>query len=155
MLSEEGVEFIKQYYPLPDVTWGDVIEKLDEDVLDGHWAYSNERHPDEILPVIIGEGNYIPKNIRPIYEAVLEDVGMIRMHTYISLSGLSTTFGRHNDDMDVFIVQAIGETSYKFDTGICHRLVPGDAIFIPAYVYHHPFNHGPRCSLSFSTYGRD
>ena len=34
MLSEEGVEFIQQYYPLPDVTWDDVIEKLDEDVLD-------------------------------------------------------------------------------------------------------------------------
>ena len=71
MLSEEGVEFIKQYYPLPDVTWGDVIEKLDEDVLDGHWGYSNEKFPDEILPVIVGTGEYIPENIRPIYLSLI------------------------------------------------------------------------------------
>ena len=43
MLSSEGVEFIQQYYPIPDVTWDDVIQKLDEDVLDGDWGYSNEK----------------------------------------------------------------------------------------------------------------
>ena len=154
MLSSEGVEFIQQYYPIPDVTWDDIIQKLDEDVLDVDCGYSNEKWPDKILPVIVGTGQYVPPTIMPIYEAVIEDVGMNCMHTYISFSKLSDTFGRHNDDMDVFIVQAIGETSYKFDTGVCHRLRPGDAIFIPAYVYHHPFNHGPRVSLSFSTDGR-
>ena len=38
----EGVELIRQYYPIPDVTWEDVIEKIDEDVLDGQWGYSND-----------------------------------------------------------------------------------------------------------------
>ena len=154
MLSDEGVEYIKQYYPIPDVTWEDVIEKLDEDVLDGDWGYSNTKYPDKILPVIVGTGRYVPESILPIWEAVVDDVGMDCMHTYIGFSKFSATLGRHNDDMDVFIVQAIGETSYKFDSGVCHTLKPGDAIFIPAYVYHHPFSHGPRVSLSFSNDGR-
>ena len=52
MLSEEGVELIRQYYPIPDVTWEDVIEKIDEDVLDAQWGYSNQKHPDKILSLI-------------------------------------------------------------------------------------------------------
>ena len=46
---------------------------------------------DKILPVIVGTGQYVPPTIMPIYEAVIEDVGMNCMHTYISFSKLSDT----------------------------------------------------------------
>ena len=98
----EGVELIRQYYPIPDVTWEDVIEKIDEDVLDGQWGYSNEKHADKILPVIVGTGRYVPESILPIWEAVVEDVGMDCMHTYIGFSKFSAPINSSREEINCF-----------------------------------------------------
>jgi len=90
--------------------------------------------------------DYLPGSLKPAYQ----EVGMEEMHIYISFSDNAETFGRHNDEDDVLIVQSIGKMAYRFDNGKTCVLSPGDSLFIPAGVYHHPIVHEPRVTLSFS-----
>jgi mannose-6-phosphate isomerase-like protein (cupin superfamily) len=70
------------------------------------------------------------------------------VHTYISLGANSSTYGRHNDDKHVLLVQSIGEMQYGFDDGVIVTLVPGDSLLIKKGVYHTPIVPGPRVTLS-------
>ena len=132
------------------VTWDDVIDKMDHDL-------SSDRCR------IVGEGigtfpslftfseNYFPGTLYPAMEEVdLQESGLDSMHVYASFIKGAPTYGRHNDDTDVIIVQARGKMTYGFDDGTYAHLEPGDSLFIPAYTYHDPIcNKGPRISLSF------
>lgn len=143
-------KFKKDYFPEINISWADAISKIDEDVISGFWGYTQKPMLENFIPTIIGEGTYRPPSFLPICEKVYKDYRMKCLHTYVSYSLMSETFGRHNDNTDVLIVQAIGETSYGFDDGKEYRLTPGDAIYIPEGVYHNPKGHCPRVSLSFS-----
>ena len=71
-------------------------------------------------------------------------------HQYVSLCGRSSTFGRHNDEVNVMIVPVIGDIGYTVD-GLGEVIMePGDILYIPKYVYHEPMVLGPRATLSFS-----
>ena len=68
---------------------------------------------------------------------------------YVSFCKDACNHGRHCDDKDVLIVQAIGRMEYGFDDGKIFVLDPGDSIFIPEGVYHNPTVHSPRATVSF------
>ena len=143
--------YLKQWVQselLTNLSWDDILDKLDYDVGLGHWGYCND--PKEgMIPTIVAEGFFQPDSFLRIVDQVYCAFLMNRMHTYISFSATST-FGRHSDTEDVLIVQVKGAVRYSFDNGEVYDLKPGDAIHIPAGTYHDPKCFGPRCTLSFS-----
>lgn len=142
------------------ILWSDALHKLDTDVAAGRYttilpASPIEGQDDKIsvsksLPTIISEGRYCPPSFKPVLKHMTYAHNMSVFHTYLSLARNSVTFGRHNDTVDVMIVQAIGKVTYDFDDGVSYTLLPGDALYIPKGEYHAPVTHGPRVTLSFS-----
>lgn len=143
--------YLKQWAPpqlISRISWDDCLDKLDHDVHAGYWGYAND--PKEgMIPTIVTEGFYQPESFIGISELVYSTFFMNRLDTYISFSKTST-FGRHNDDVDVVIVSVKGDVRYTFDSGEQYTLEPGDAIHIPEGTYHDPQCFGPRCTLSYS-----
>ena len=154
---------IQGYAPeVGKITWQDAMLKIDADVQEDKFICI--RHNDENytlhtkdklmvvrgeIPTIVCESSYVPNTFLPVCQKVQKDWGMTEFHTYVSMSKKTFTFGRHNDTMDVLIVQAMGKVTYRFDDAII-KLRPGDAVFIPEGEYHDPIVHGPRITLSFS-----
>ena len=154
---------IQGYAPeVGKITWQDAMLKIDADVQEDKFICI--RHNDENytlhtkdklmvvrgeIPTIVCESSYVPNTFLPVCQKVQKDWGMTEFHTYVSMSKKTSTFGRHNDTMDVLIVQAMGKVTYRFDAAII-KLRPGDAVFIPEGEYHDPIVHGPRITLSFS-----
>ena len=155
---------IPQYAPeVNKITWVDTMLKIDSDVREDKFICI--RHNDDEytlhtadklmvvrgeVPTIVCESSYVPNSFIPICQKVQKNFGMTEFHTYVSMSKRSSTFGRHNDTMDVLIVQAMGTVTYQFDDDRLVRLKPGDAVLIPEGVYQHAIVHGPRVTLSFS-----
>ena len=133
-----------------NINWDQIIEKINGDVKDGHWAYSSKPTLNNIFSTIILEGDTLPSSFAPVSKKVYDDFGFDLLDTYVSFTSQSKTLGRHCDDIDVFIVGAIGITKYKFDDGKEYTIKPGCGIYIPAGVYHEPINCTPRAVLSFS-----
>jgi ribosomal protein L16 Arg81 hydroxylase len=72
-------------------------------------------------------------------------------HCYISLLEISNTFGRHNDNADVFFWQVQGSTHWTVeqDTEIYeYKLLPNDMIYIPRFVVHNVVPLTPRAGIS-------
>ena len=154
---------IQGYAPeVGKITWQDAMLKIDADVQEDKFICI--RHNDENytlhtkdklmvvrgeIPTIVCESSYVPNTFLPVCQKVQKDWGMTEFHTYVSMSKKTSTFGRHNDTMDVLIVQAMGKVTYRFDDAII-KLRPGHAVFIPEGEYHDPIVHGPRITLSFS-----
>jgi len=76
----------------------------------------------------------------------------ITIHTYISFKEDSKTFGKHKDDIDVYFLNAIGQTQFivwEDDTEYEYHLEPGDLLYIPAGLYHSTSPITPRVGLSY------
>lgn len=160
--GESGYIHTKRRYTefVPKVTWDDVIQAIET---------SYKRQMDEKVPthrtytsfhVLRGSeksGPYM-QIFDPVRRASITNASrevlnseprIINMDIYMNLSSVSSANGRHKDDHDVLIVQAIGTTLYKFDDGYDAIMVPGDSLYIPARVYHEPIPLCPRVNLSF------
>ena len=130
------------------IIWDDVIEKISNEFCEkSHKVKINGKNG---LPTFILHNNYYPKSIAKAFTEVNQITNTSDMHMYISFAKNSETFGRHSDDRDVLIVQALGSVSYGFDSGQVVKLYPGDNLLIPKGIYHEPITHGPRVTLSFS-----
>jgi len=130
-----------KYNVVKNVSWEDVRLKVSDEIKrDSVLVINGDKYS------FVCHNEYLPGTLKSAYH----EVGMEEMHVYISFSDNAETFGRHNDEDDVLIVQSIGKMTYKFDNGIICMLSPGDSLFIPAGVYHDPIVHEPRVTLSFS-----
>jgi ribosomal protein L16 Arg81 hydroxylase len=72
-------------------------------------------------------------------------------HCYISLLESSATFGRHNDNADVFFWQVQGRTHWTVEQGTEiyeYELTPGDLIYIPRFMIHQVVPLTPRAGIS-------
>ena len=150
MLTNLTYELIKnRFEKCKNVTWDDVIDKMNHDVATKD--YRIENGGDGTFPSLFTfSDHYFPGTLYDALEEVDLQESITSMHVYASFTKGSSTYGRHNDDTDVIIVQAKGTMTYGFDDGKYAHLEPGDSLFIPAYTYHNPLcNHGPRISLSF------
>jgi|TARA_B100000035_G_scaffold138638_1_gene118143 hypothetical protein len=154
----------KRTVDVSNITWDDVFDKLEYDKVQKTFTVIAPKvKPEEILNetsevilhkgsmnTMISEGSYIPWAMRPLAEHMKVSYGMREFHQYVSLSGGSSTFGRHNDNVNVMIVPIIGDIGYLVD-GLGEVIMePGDVLYIPKYVYHEPLIFGPRATLSFS-----
>jgi len=73
---------------------------------------------------------------------------------YISLSSESSTYGRHNDIMDVWCWQMTGYTLWKVEgrkRNFEKVLEPGELIYIPRGMWHDTKPITPRAGLSFGS----
>ncbi len=73
-------------------------------------------------------------------------------HCYVSLLEISSTFGRHNDNADVFFWQVQGSTQWRVeqDSQVYeYTLLPNDIIYIPRFVVHEVTPLTPRAGISF------
>ena len=122
------------------ISWADVIDKLNYEV------HSNTA---TILGTTFVLHNYYrPNTLQKAYDEVLSDEG--DMHVYVSLTSDSPTFGKHKDEDDVLIIQAIGSVKYFIENEWV-TLVPGEYLYIPKGIYHTPVVLTPRVTLSFAS----
>ena len=142
-----NIIFSENKYPIAkDISWDDVIEKISKEYLGMIMINDMETYH---LPTFFLRHDYYPGTIGETFKVVSEDCGVEVMHTYISFAKDSTTFGKHNDPVDVLLVQAKGTSSYLCDD-VTYTLNPGDSLFLPKGTYHEPIVPGPRVTLSFS-----
>ena len=82
--------------------------------------------------------------------------GVKNAHVYANWIKHGHQYGRHNDDMDVIIVQMWNNVSYCVESPYgekkhtSYTLQPGDAIYIRAGTWHTPIIYGERATMSFS-----
>ena len=143
------IKYTSSHYTFPKkITWDDVMEKISNEYESKSYLIISKRNVS--FPSFVLHNNFFPKSILKSFNEVKNDCNIKILHTYISFCKESDTFGRHCDEVDVLIVQAIGSVSYEFDSGECYTLYPGDSLFIPKGVYHNPIVNTPRVTLSFS-----
>jgi ribosomal protein L16 Arg81 hydroxylase len=76
----------------------------------------------------------------------------VTAQTMISFTSRSSTYGKHVDDVDVYILQALGIleiTVWEDEQEHVYQLKPGDMIHIPAGLYHSTKPLSPRVSISY------
>jgi len=144
-------EYLPQQFTDCNVAWDDVIEKISDDFEDGSFkilnvATSLMRSP---APTFVLMNDYYPNSIGEVFNKVQKKEGIRNLHVYTSLGNSALTYGKHNDDVDVLLVQSIGSTLYDIE-GEEYTLASGDGMFIPAGVYHDPIVIEPRVTLSFA-----
>ena len=154
----------KRKADVSNITWEDVFDKLEYDRLQKTFTVISPKvKSEEILNesedvilhrgamnTMVCEGSYTPWSMRPLAEHMKTTYNMRDFHQYVSLCGGSSTFGRHNDEVDVMIVPVIGDIGYTVDGLGEVFMEPGDILYIPKYVYHEPRIFVPRATLSFS-----
>jgi ribosomal protein L16 Arg81 hydroxylase len=154
------VKLTKNHFKSPkNIVWEDVIEKISHECVSKTHKLiikkpcENENESCYLFresPTLVLYTDFFPNTINNSFEEIQLKEGIRDMHLYVSFSKNSITFGRHNDDDDILIVQSIGTVSYKFDDQTIYNLNPGDSLFIPKEVYHEPILYGPRVTLSCS-----
>ena len=157
-------QFLKRKVDVSQITWTDVFEKLeydrqqktftviapkikDEDILNETEEYLVH---EGAMNTIVCEGEYIPQNMFSIFDHMKTHYGMREFHQYISFNVESSTFGNHNDTVDVIIVPIIGKIGYRVNGLGEVKMEPGDILYIPKYVHHEPILYESRATLSFS-----
>jgi ribosomal protein L16 Arg81 hydroxylase len=76
----------------------------------------------------------------------------VTAQTMISFTSRSSTYGKHVDDVDVYILQALGILEiivWEDEQEHVYQLKPGDMIHIPAGLYHSTKPLSPRVSISY------
>jgi ribosomal protein L16 Arg81 hydroxylase len=129
-------------------TWQNVIDNLN--ACQGEAVY----HTDT-MGVIVHEVRH--KDYTPVQEmaAMLSheyNNAPVSAHTYISFTDQSKTFGKHVDDLDVYFLQALGQTQFTVweeDQEFVYTLKPGDMLHIPAGLYHDTKPLTPRVGISY------
>ncbi|AIX14200.1 araC-type DNA-binding domain-containing protein [Synechococcus phage ACG-2014a] len=143
------VIFSKNKYQLAkQITWDDVIKKMENEFeLETCTSQFNSTN----APTIILHNGNLPISIFNAVKEIEKDWVTSSCHVYTSFAKSANTFGRHNDNVNVLIVGAIGKVSYKFDDGSEYFVEPGDTLYISAGEYHDPVVHSARATLSIST----
>lgn len=141
------LKYERNAFPLAkEVQWADVIESIN---IDFQMGCKEAKYSETHAPTFVLFNGVFPGTIGPAVKEVQEKAGGTAMHTFLSLGKGAPTYGDHKDTMDVLLVQAIGTTGYRINQGDTFWLEPGDALWIPAGVWHDPQIIGPRVTMSF------
>lgn len=93
------------------------------------------------------------KRIERIYNYISKQYKTTQCDIYANWIRDGHNYGRHNDKMDVLILQLWNDMAYCVESEKQHSsytLSPGDAIYIKNGVYHTPIILGERMTMSFS-----
>jgi ribosomal protein L16 Arg81 hydroxylase len=143
-------QFVKNFWSfLP--SWEAVLEDLQTNKIDGSFIKQTENdgfvtHRGERIFEVAALMEYI-KKLNP-------HNNYVDAHIYISLSKFSKTFGKHEDPMDVYFIQAQGQTEWiitENNIDYTYILNPSDMVYIPQGIFHNPKPLTPRIGLSIGT----
>ena len=76
----------------------------------------------------------------------------VSLHTYMSFTSYSEVFPMHTDDVDVFLLNVLGDTEFAVDDPLGakkYTLAPGDMVYVPAGMKHGARPITPRICLSY------
>ena len=129
---------VKKGYNLNTPSWESIFENLSLAVE----TNTEIKHNGEDYFV-----SHISEHI-PEVKSVLEELQLNTAHSYINLTSVGNTFGRHNDTMDVWYWQVKGKTEWSFDDHETIVLDEGDLIEVPKGIYHSVKPLTPRVGIS-------
>ena len=145
-----------------------------------YWSTENNGYPSSVLEHVVSTGTCYIKDASRITKNINEVCGFLESktniptdcHIFFSMNptALQNSFGVHKDRQHNIIVQVDGRTHWKVGTKIHDvdvpnniedffeddnlsvdiEMAPGDAVVIPAGVFHQPKNITKRISASFS-----
>ena len=131
----------------PILTWDEVIFNLNNNLVSDGFVkildnFGFVTHDAETIEKV--------NNINKIFEELFPN-NCVTAHLYASLTEISGTFGKHNDDIPVFIWQGIGITRWTVyeDKDYVYDLMPGEMLYVPKEVYHKAEPITPRVGISF------
>jgi ribosomal protein L16 Arg81 hydroxylase len=131
----------------PVLTWDEVIFNFNENIVSDGFVtildnYGLVTHDAEKIKKV--------NDVSPLFQQLFPS-NHISSHLYISLTEISKTFGKHNDDVSVFFWQCIGITRWTVyeDISYVYDLMPGELLYIPKEVYHNTQPITPRAGVSF------
>lgn len=127
-------------------TWEDILRCLDETVAKKSKIKILDHLGFVVLETyIISSAETFRKHISSIFDRP------VSAHCYISFLTSSKTFGRHNDNSDVYFWQVQGTTRWVVeDDPLCEYILePNDLIYVPKKMIHEVFPLCPRAGISF------
>ena len=126
-------------------------------------ATAKEEFNDVTLPSLASHNAELIPQVSFIRKAIEEKhhisrtTHRVNCHMFISLVSESEGLQWHNDNMDTYIWQVIGQTKWELQMGPAEDdpieefvLQPNEMIYIPKYWRHKPTIIEPRVSVSFS-----
>ena len=133
--------------PLLVLSWAEILEELER-----HVVNSLSYDPKNNLRFIIYQ--MIHPTVIEFTEnySNLDQTTSCTAHGYINLMSKSGENGRHKDQADVIFWQVCGSTIWTVENQnetCVHTLNPGDAIYVPANIYHSVESLTPRAGISF------
>jgi ribosomal protein L16 Arg81 hydroxylase len=117
--------------------------------------------PEDVVYLMDNLGAVAPHVALKQYEPILSvaeqlskeyNDAPVTAQTMISFTSRSSTYGKHVDDVDVYILQALGILEiivWEDEQEHVYQLKPGDMIHIPAGLYHSTKPLSPRVSISY------
>lgn len=141
------MELIRKAFPnCALINWDDVIKKVGNE-----FDNKTVKHITDLenAPSFVLHNSFLPGTLKNAWDEVSGKYNVSVLHVYLSLGEGSPTFGKHKDEMNVLLVQAIGSMTYFFESESV-VLNPSDSIFIKGGEYHEPKVTNPRVTLSFS-----
>jgi hypothetical protein len=166
--SEEWFYFGKIDLPLPN--WDQIFIELDRIYKFNLQNQSNLIEVNKHFHLGVYLENLLTNNFGlnessnfPIFSDFLEalkeshDIRANQHYTsqmFLSLTSVESSYGRHRDEMDVWIWQLIGRSKWKIEgkSEIFEKIVgPGELIYIPRNIYHTINSIDPRASISFAS----
>lgn len=131
----------------PTLTWDEVIYNLNQNIVSNGFFKILDN-----FGFVTHDAEKIKKvnDVSPILQKLFPN-NYISAHLYVSLTEISKTFGKHNDDVSVFFWQCIGITRWTVyeDKEYVYDLMPGELLYIPKEVYHNTQPITPRSGVSF------
>jgi mannose-6-phosphate isomerase-like protein (cupin superfamily) len=141
-------------YDVSQVTWDDVIEKINRDFSSGDYDIISSVSGK--TPTFILKGAWLPDSIMNVVDQMKlrDEVDLHNIDLYVSFSGHAKSHDNHYDFYAIELIQLIGKMRYFVNDEPC-VLHPGDSLFMPVETYHEPHAPGPRVTLSVALYNKN
>jgi len=147
------MQYTQKTYDVSQVTWDDVIEKINKDFSSGD--YDIITSVSGKTPTFVLKGVWLPDSIMNVVDQMKlrDEVDLHNIDLYVSFSGDAKSHDNHYDFYDIELIQLIGKMRY-FVNEEPFVLHPGDSLFMPVETYHEPHAPGPRVTLSVGLYNK-
>lgn len=152
----QNVEFLisrenKKHYVFRNLNletpkWAEILENLNRNIVSKQKVKILDN-----LGFVFFDADHIPSVNLLLSEIKKLTNKSCSAHCYISLLEISATFGRHNDNADVFFWQVQGSTQWcvEEDSKIYeYKLSVNDMIYVPRFTIHEVIPLGPRAGIS-------
>ena len=117
--------------------WQELFANFNESVA------NNEDVRHQLLGFFVSHSAHKIGKVKQLMDAL----GCDTAHLYFNVSLHGGSYGRHNDEVDVYFWQCQGSTKWVMDD--CeYVLEPGDMIYIPRGIYHNVIPLTPRAGIS-------